>query len=84
MCVDILHLANALLAYQAATGPALQAAHAVMKRTGGKMNAFLSALPSVGIASMKSREAKELLGTDKVCSRSKMGIRLRCILLVSG
>lgn len=49
---------------EAALGPSLLAAHAVMKHIGGKMLVFQASLPSLGHGKLRHRENTKLLGTD--------------------
>jgi len=47
------------------TGPAINAAKAVISHIGGKMLLFQSSLPSIGEGSLKPRDNPRMLGTDK-------------------
>ena len=50
---------------ECAFGPALESAISLLSPASGKIIAFLSSLPSMGIGSLKNRENPKLIGTDK-------------------
>lgn len=52
-------------ATEACLGPALKAAFTVMKNIGGKMNVFLSTLPTLGDGALKPRENFRMMGTPE-------------------
>ena len=52
-------------ATEACLGPALKAAFTVMKNIGGKMNVFLSTLPTLGDGALKLRENYRMMGTPE-------------------
>ncbi len=53
---------------ESALGPALEGALQLMGRIGGKMQVFLSGLPSLGVGRLSNRDNPRLLGTEKESS----------------